>query len=86
LIWSIYKKNSYNKIICLLGIYVEDLLITGENKEVLKIKKLLKGKFDITDTGYVDFIVGIKFVKCEDRYLIHQKRYLNDIFKKFNIN
>ena len=80
------KRNAYNKIICLLGVYVDDILITGENKEILKVKRLLKDKFDITDTGYVDFIVGIKFVKCKDGYLIHQKRYLNDIFKKFNID
>jgi len=60
------KKNTYNKIICLLGVYVDDILITGENKEILKVKKLLKGKFEITDTGYVNFIVGIKFVKCKD--------------------
>ena len=25
-------------------------------------------------------------MKCKDGYLIHQKRYLNDIFKKFNID
>jgi len=80
------KRNAHNKIICLLGVYVDDILITGENKEILKVKRLLKDKFDITDTGYVDFIVGIKFVKCKDGYLIHQKRYLNDIFKKFNID
>jgi len=65
------KRNAYNKIICLLGAYVDDILITGENKEILKVKRLLKRKFDITDTGYVGFIVGIKFVKCKDGYLIH---------------
>jgi len=40
------KGNVHNKIICLLGAYIDDILITGKNKENLKVKRLLKGKFD----------------------------------------
>ena len=32
------KRNAHNKIICLLGVYVVVILITGENKEILKLK------------------------------------------------
>jgi len=52
----------------------------------LKIKNELKGKFKITDVGNIDFIIGIKFEKLKDGYLLHQKRYLDKILNKFNID
>ena len=52
----------------------------------MKIKNELKGKFKITDVGNIDFIIGIKFEKLKDGYLLHQKRYLDKILNKFNID
>jgi len=52
----------------------------------MKIKNELKNKFKITDVGNVDFIIGIKFEKSKDWYLLHQKGYLDKILSKFNID
>eukprot|EP00833_Pecoramyces_ruminatium_P000880 jgi/Orpsp1_1/1174912/evm.model.c7180000051932.1 len=80
------KKDDNNKILCLLAIYVDDIIIAGTNEEIIKTKSLIKENFEATDVGEVDFIIGIKFVKCKDGYLIHQRKYLNDILNKFEIN
>jgi len=80
------KKNNKNEITCILAIYVDDILIAGNDEEIVKTKDSIKNKFKATDVGEVDFIIGIKFVKCKDGYLIHQKRYLEDMLNKFEIN
>jgi len=80
------KKDKNNKIICLLAVYVDDIIIAGTDSEINKTKSSIKNNFEATDVGEVDFIIGIKFVKCKDGYLIHQKKYLNEILNKFDIN
>jgi hypothetical protein len=80
------KQNKQGKIICIVTVYVDDILLTGEDKEIDTAKKLLNKEFNVTDIGLADIIIGIKFVKCGDGYLLHQKRYLDDILTKFNVD
>ena len=47
---------------------------------------MLKEKFEITDIGLADFIIGIKIEKLNDGYLLHQKRYIENILDRFEIN
>jgi len=62
-----------------------DIIITGTDNEIIKTKSLIKGNFNFkaTDVNEVDFIIGIKFEKCKDGYVIHQKKYLDEILNKF---
>jgi len=80
------KINKNDKIICLVGVYVDDIIITGIDSEINETKKLLKQNFEVTDIGNVNFIIEIKFEKLKNRYLIHQRKYLKDILEKFGIN
>jgi len=62
--------------------------LIGKDYETHKIKNQIKKYFEIKDVGDVDFIIGIKFQKYHNGYILHQKRYtLNilDKFKKYNI-
>jgi len=45
------KKDRNNNIICILAIYVEDILIAGKNKEINKIREGIKSKFELSDIG-----------------------------------
>eukprot|EP00833_Pecoramyces_ruminatium_P018359 jgi/Orpsp1_1/1192391/evm.model.d7180000092864.1 len=82
--------ETLNKVLLKLGfkrfLYVDDIIIAGTDSEIDKTKSSIKNNFEATDVGEVDFIIGIKFVKCKDGYLIHQKKYLNEILNKFDIN
>ena len=57
-----------------------DIIITGTDNEIIKTKSLIKENFEATDVGEVDFIICIKIVKCKDGYIIHLKKYLDDLF------
>jgi cadmium resistance protein CadD (predicted permease) len=44
-----------------IGMYVDDMHILDNNDHVIKfIKKILTNKFDITNLGIVNIILGIK--------------------------
>ena len=79
-------KDRYNIIICIIAIYVDDILISSRKRTIDIVKSKIKGKFDLSDLGTVDFIIGIKFIKCEDGYIVHPLSYLNDILKRFKID
>jgi len=79
-------KDKYKNILCIIAIYVDDILIAGNNKTINKVKLEINKYFELSDIGNVDFIVGIKFIKCKDGYILHQLRYLEKILDKFKIN
>jgi len=80
------KMNNRNKIICLLTVYVDDILLTGNEYEVHRTKHLLKNYFNITDIGPVNTIIGVKFIKEKDGYLLQQRKYLENILKKLDVD
>ena len=80
------KKDTNNKIICLIGVYVDDILLAGTDFEINKTKSLLTKYFELSDLGEIKYIIGIQFEKLKDGYLIHQEKYTNYILNKFKFN
>ena len=71
-------------IVCL---YVDDMLILGNNDEIIKAtKSWLTSKFDMKDMGVADVILGIKISKSQDGLALTQDHYVNKILEKFNKN
>ena len=83
--WIYIRKNSYNEITCIIAIYVDDILLIGKENEVLQVKEQIKTNFCIKDIGELDFIIGIKFEKCNNDYVMHQLGYINELLKKFKL-
>jgi len=80
------KKDKYNKILCCLAVYVDDIIITGNKREIDIVKNEIKKNFEFSDIKPIDYIIGIKFIRCKDGYIMHQLNYLNKILDKFNID
>jgi len=79
------KENKSIEIIRIIAIYVDDILLTGKEKKTMYVKEQIKMYFNIKDIGDVNFIIGIKFEKCHDGYIIHQKQYIKDLLVKFKL-
>eukprot|EP00833_Pecoramyces_ruminatium_P017559 jgi/Orpsp1_1/1191591/evm.model.d7180000087207.1 len=79
------KKTKNNKISCLIGLYVDDMLITGIDSEIKNIINKLKHRFKISKSGPADFILGIKIKRENNNYIISQKGFINEILDRFNI-
>jgi len=80
------KFNRNNEIICLLTVYVNDILITGKENEINLTKRLLKQRFNVNDIGPVHTNIDINFEKTTNEYILHQQRHLENLLSKFNID
>ena len=69
-----------------MSVYVDDILIAGTDHEIKIVKDSIKRKFNIKDVSNVEFVIGIKFYKIRNGYILHQIRYIKDILFKYEIN
>src|SRR3989337_2807691 len=84
----IYKKVSGSSIEFLI-LYVDDILLIGNNIELLEsVKEYLNKSFSMTDLGEAAFILGIKIYRNRPRRLIglSQSTYLDKVLKKFKMD
>jgi len=84
----IYKKVSGSSVAFLI-LYVDDILLIGNDIELLKsVKDYLNGKFSMKDLGEAAYILGIKIYRDRSRRLIglSQSTYLDKILKKFRMD
>jgi len=76
--------------IVVITIYVDDLIIGGDNeKEVENVKSLLKYKFDMKDLGELKFFLGIEVIRMlegmlEGIWLLHRQDVL-DMLSKYGM-
>ena len=77
------KFDENKNIICIIGIYVDDILITGIEEEIERTVNLIflkkKKKNTITDFGETNFIMGIKIEKLKRKIQLKSEK----IFKGY---
>jgi len=67
-------------------VYVDDILIIGKKNEILDVKDQIKNIYKIKDIGEVDFVIGIKFEKQKNGYILHQKGYIKELIERYNLS
>jgi len=72
----VYKKEDQNKNIMYPSSIRWWYPITGVEKEITKTKQLINKFFEIKDIEDADFIIGIKFQKHNNGFLLQQKYYI----------
>ena len=70
-------------------LYVDGMLLIRNNKEIIQdVKTQLSSKFDMKDIGAANFILGIMEIKRnkENRKLwLNQRKYVETILQRFNM-
>jgi hypothetical protein len=78
---AVYRRGS-GRTVLLVGIYVDDLIITGaEEEEVKKFKAQMKDKFDMSDLGLLSFYLGIEVLQDTGGITLRQAHYAKRILK-----
>jgi hypothetical protein len=50
----------------IVGVYVDDLIVTGENSsEITIFKQQMVGEFDMSDLGLLTYYLGIEVIQCK---------------------
>jgi transposase InsO family protein len=82
---GVYVKSGGGDVV-ILCLYVDDLLVTGNNEaKVTEFKKKMMNIFEMTDLGEISYFLGIEFQSTSDGVLLSQKKYASDILKRFNL-
>ena len=83
----VYKKTSGSAVV-FIELYVEDILLIGNNISVLQSVKIwLSKNFSMKDLGEATYILGIKIYRDRSKRLfgLSQSTYIDNMLKRFSI-
>jgi len=67
----------------LLLLYVDDILITGDDVEHISLVKQQLGEhFPMSDLGPLSYFLGIEVKQCANGYYISQTKYIQDLIAR----
>lgn len=67
----------------LLLLYVDDMLITGDDLEYITfVKQRLSEQFMMSDLGPLSYFLGIEVTSAADDYYLSQHRYIEDLISR----
>ena len=76
---TLFLKKQGDQIICLV-IYVDDMVITGNNaKEIDKLKRQLFHEVEMKDLENLKYFIGIEVLKSSKGIFINQRKYILDL-------
>ncbi|GJX53781.1 zinc finger, CCHC-type containing protein [Tanacetum coccineum] len=79
---AVYTKRSKNSTL-IVGVYVDDLIITGTPKKELEVfKSQMEEKFEMSDLGLLAYYLGIEVTQTGGEITIKQTGYINKILKE----
>jgi Reverse transcriptase (RNA-dependent DNA polymerase)/Integrase core domain/gag-polypeptide of LTR copia-type/GAG-pre-integrase domain len=79
---SMFTQKTSNGIVVIL-IYVDDLVITGDNLNGIESLKLqLKREFDIKDLGNLKYFLGIEIARSGKGLFLSQRKYVLDLLNE----
>ena len=82
---AVYKKTAGAECL-ILCVYVDDLIFTGNSERLFsEFKKAMFSEFEMTDKGEMSYFLGIEVQQKEGGIFISQKKYAEDILKKFKM-
>ena len=76
-----YKRSSSSVVF--LAIYVDDILVTGDNMDEIKsIKQFLDSTFKIKDLGPLHYFLGLEFTTLPTGMAVSQKKFIKDLLQE----
>ncbi|KAD2804667.1 hypothetical protein E3N88_38044 [Mikania micrantha] len=76
---TVYRKGQKEETL-IIGVYVDDLLITGGcSEKIREIKKNMEEKFEMTDLGLLSYYLGIQVTQSDQGIKLQQTGYANKI-------
>ncbi|KAA0059661.1 Retrovirus-related Pol polyprotein from transposon TNT 1-94 [Cucumis melo var. makuwa] len=83
---TLYVKHNGTGIL-IVSLYVDDLLVTGNNVDhIQNFKWKMMKMFKMTDLGLMSYFLGIEIKQRQGEVFICQKKYAKEILKKFKMD
>lgn len=82
---TLFIKRRGGKIL-IVSVYIDDLLFTGDDEELLdEFKQSMKKEFDMTGLGKMRYFLGIEVLQQEDGIFICQRKYAAEVIERFGM-
>jgi len=84
----VYLKSSNNSFI-ILSLYVDDILIAGNSKEMIDTtKKWLSSNFEMKDMGEARYVLGVKIIRDRSKRLLGltQETYIKKMLESYHMH
>ena len=82
---AVYKRSSRDSFL-LVGVYVDDLIISGPNiSDVMKFKSEMRRKFSMSDLGLLSYYLGIEVKQGDGEITLSQSAYAQKILENANM-
>ncbi|GAA0167053.1 transmembrane signal receptor [Lithospermum erythrorhizon] len=79
------KRNEKGNII-IASVYVDDLIFIEDDQDMMtKFRQSMVKVFDMIDLGSMNYFLGIEVKQTKQRIFICQKKYSEDILKRFGM-
>ena len=83
--YSMYVKKTDAGLVVIV-IYVDDLIITGDDKaQIANVKKVLGAEFDMKNLGELMYFLGIEVVRTPKGIWLLQRKYVLYILKTYGM-
>jgi hypothetical protein len=82
----LYVKHQGNVDLLIVVLYVDDLILTGSNAEMIEeFKKDMVNKYEMSDMGLLHYFLGIEVYQDKEEVFISQRMYVEKILRKFRM-
>jgi hypothetical protein len=80
---AIYSRGDKGGSILVVGVYVDDLVITGTSRSgIQKFKKEMTDMFKMSNLGFLHYYLGIEVQQLANGFVLSQENYAKKILKK----
>ncbi|XP_074556441.1 uncharacterized protein LOC141812295 [Curcuma longa] len=77
---TIFYKHSEKGKVAILIVYVDDIILTGDDEtELAVLKKNLAKEFQIKDLGVLKYFLGMEFARSKEGIFVNQRKYILDL-------
>ena len=79
MIWPFFLRHTAKGTILLL-LYVDDMIITGDNLSgIQELKDFLGQNFEMKDLGHLSYFMGLEITFSDDGFYLTQAKYTFDL-------
>ena len=80
---TLFYKRSLEGKLTVLVVYVDDIIITGDDiEEIGRLKKGLEHAFELKDLGPLKYFLGIEFAQSKNKIFVNQRKYILDLLNE----
>ena len=84
---TLYVKTFLKSDVIILSLYVDDLLVTGSNVQLIDaFKNQRRSVFEMIDLSAMSYFLGMEVHQSKEGIFISQKKYVEKILKNSECN